>query len=106
MSDDVERLKDALKEVEKRAASVLRDLLQAPAETERRRLSRLLGRVANEMFNGHAPVYPSNLLDVISAWLGGWEFGECSGHGETEKSFREALDRAESKLAVEEKKPS
>jgi hypothetical protein len=99
MSDEAERLKDALQNVERRVASVLHDLRRAPAEAERLWLSRLLGQVANEMFNGHAPVYPSNLLDVISAWLAGWEFGDGSGHREIEKSFRDALTRAEAKLA-------
>lgn len=99
MGDEAERLKNALQDVDRRVASMLRDLRQAPAEAERQQLSRLLGQVANEMFNGHAPVYPSNLLDVISAWLAGWEFGENDGHKEIEKSFRAALARAEAKFA-------
>lgn len=99
MSDETERLKDALQDVERRAAHVLHELRQAPAEAERARLSRLLGQVANEMFNNHVPVYPSNLLDVISAWLNGWDFGPNNGHGEIEKLFRDAVTRAEAKFA-------
>jgi hypothetical protein len=100
MSDETEKLKDALQDVERRVTRALQELRQEPGEAERRRLSRLLGQVANEMFNNHQPVYPSNLLDVISTWLNGLSFGEKSGHGEIEKLFLDAVARAEVKLAA------
>jgi hypothetical protein len=95
--DDAKRLADALEVVEQRAARVVAQLRRDPAEAERLRLSRVLGQAANEMFNGHAPVYPSNLLDVISAWLAGWKIE--GGHKPTEDQFLAAVERAEAVLA-------
>lgn len=96
---DTDQLGKALQNIEQRVRVLLHDVNQSPAEAERYRLAKLLGQIANEMFNSSKPVYPSNLLDVISAWMSGWSFGERNGHFETEKPFLEAAARAEAKLA-------
>ena len=91
--DEVKELADALEGVERRVGRLVYELRADPAEAERHRLSTLLGRAANRMFSGHDPVYPSNLLDVISAWLGGYELGH--GHADIEKAFRDAVALAD-----------
>lgn len=92
-------LADALETVKKRADRLVHKIRMDPAEAERRRLAQLLGRTANKMFNNQEPEYPSNLLDVIVAWLNGYEIGR--GHAAVEKRFRNALAEAEAQLAKE-----
>lgn len=92
---EVEALTVAFDAAEKKARELLYVLRTPHAEFERKRLSVLLGQVANEMFNGHEPVYPSNLLDVISAWLGGYQIHHS--HKPIEDLFLAAVARAEAK---------
>lgn len=84
-------------ELGKSLREIIKDTIEEDVKRwERYRIAKILGQVANEIFRKQDKEYPSNVCDVIGAWLSGWKLG--GGHKPIEDWFLEAVAKAESKL--------
>lgn len=98
-NDAVNTLRSALRQYDgvigKEHTDDVKLLIEEARKDERHKIGKLLGNVANQVFNSAEPLYPSNLLDVINAWLNEYELG--GGHKDIEDWFLLAIKNAEEK---------
>lgn len=70
--------------------------IEEAIKNEHYRLSRLFSRMANDVYGKQKQDYPSNLLDVISAYFSDWKIGH-SGYKEIEEWFYNSIEQNEKK---------